>query len=97
MRPPTTGPRIVHFFVSTDAVPNLTGYATIGVLFRRVSEWLAATLEMWCRVTGCGFDPRALRFLSSSASILIALSRIQGSLAGAFAPDLPRVTAIRNA
>ncbi len=27
----------------------------------RVSEWLAATLEMSCRETGCGFDPRALR------------------------------------
>ena len=29
---------------------------------RRVSEWLAATLEMWCRVTGCGFESRALRY-----------------------------------
>ncbi len=29
---------------------------------RRVSEWLAATLEMWCRETGCGFESRALRF-----------------------------------
>ena len=29
---------------------------------RRVSEWLAATLEMWCPVRGCGFEPRALRF-----------------------------------
>jgi hypothetical protein len=27
----------------------------------RVSEWLAATLEMSCRVTGCGFESRALR------------------------------------
>ena len=27
----------------------------------RVSEWLAATLEMWCPVRGCGFEPRALR------------------------------------
>ena len=32
---------------------------------RRVSEWLAATLEMWCRETGCGFDSRALRFCKS--------------------------------
>src|SRR5262245_52419341 len=30
----------------------------------RVSEWLAATLEMWCRVTGCEFESRALRFAS---------------------------------
>ena len=29
---------------------------------RRVSEWLAATLEMWCPERGCGFDSRALRF-----------------------------------
>ena len=29
--------------------------------FRRVSEWLAATLEMSCRETGCGFESRALR------------------------------------
>jgi hypothetical protein len=29
---------------------------------RRVSEWLAATLEMWCPARGCGFEPRALRF-----------------------------------
>jgi hypothetical protein len=28
---------------------------------RRVSEWLAATLEMWCRETGCGFESHALR------------------------------------
>ena len=28
---------------------------------RRVSEWLAATLEMWCPERGCGFDSRALR------------------------------------
>ena len=27
----------------------------------RVSEWLAASLEMKCRVTGCGFESRALR------------------------------------
>ncbi len=27
----------------------------------RVSEWLAATLEMWCRETGCGFESHALR------------------------------------
>ncbi len=32
---------------------------------RRVGEWLAATLEMWCPVRGCGFEPRALRFSSS--------------------------------
>ena len=34
-----------------------------GKWFRRVSEWLAATLEMWCRETGCGFESRALRLL----------------------------------
>jgi hypothetical protein len=28
---------------------------------RRVSEWLAASLEMRCRETGCGFESRALR------------------------------------
>ena len=28
----------------------------------RVSEWLAATLEMSCRETGCGFESHALRF-----------------------------------
>ena len=28
----------------------------------RVSEWLAATLEMWCPVRGCGFESHALRF-----------------------------------
>jgi hypothetical protein len=33
---------------------------------RRVSEWLAATLEMWCRVTGCGFESRALRLFSKA-------------------------------
>ena len=34
---------------------------TARAMFWRVSEWLAATLEMWCRVTGCGFESRALR------------------------------------
>ena len=29
---------------------------------RRVSEWLAATLEMWCPARGCEFESRALRF-----------------------------------
>ena len=29
----------------------------------RVSEWLAATLEMWCPARGCEFESRALRFL----------------------------------
>ena len=28
---------------------------------RRVSEWLAASLEMRCLARGCGFDSRALR------------------------------------
>jgi len=28
----------------------------------RVSEWLAATLEMWCPERGCGFESHALRF-----------------------------------
>src|SRR3954451_7157475 len=28
---------------------------------RRVSEWLAATLEMWCPARGCEFESRALR------------------------------------
>ena len=27
----------------------------------RVSEWLAATLEMWCPERGCGFESHALR------------------------------------
>lgn len=31
------------------------------VRFWRVSEWLAASLEMKCPVRGCGFDSRALR------------------------------------
>lgn len=29
----------------------------------RVSEWLAGTLELCCRVTGCGFESHALRSL----------------------------------
>ena len=33
---------------------------------RGVSEWLAATLEMSCRETGCEFESRALRFYSWS-------------------------------
>ena len=33
----------------------------LGPAIRRVSEWLAATLEMSCRETGCGFESRALR------------------------------------
>ena len=40
----------------------------IGVLVvRRVSEWLAATLEMWCPARGCGFESRALRFFKHVA------------------------------
>src|SRR5688572_3821037 len=39
---------------------------------RRVSEWLAATLEMWCRVTGCGFESRALRFAQQVATPRVA-------------------------
>src|SRR5262245_62193142 len=31
------------------------------IVLRRVSEWLAATLEMWCPARGCGFESRALR------------------------------------
>jgi hypothetical protein len=30
-------------------------------MVRRVSEWLAASLEMMCPVRGCGFESRALR------------------------------------
>src|SRR5215204_382337 len=33
---------------------------------RRVSEWLAATLEMWCPARGCEFESRALRFEKSA-------------------------------
>ncbi len=32
---------------------------------RRVSEWLAATLEMWCPERGCGFESRALRSVAT--------------------------------
>jgi hypothetical protein len=35
---------------------------------RRVSEWLAATLEMWCPERGCGFDSRALRSQATGAN-----------------------------
>jgi hypothetical protein len=38
------------------------GYDRILATAWRVSEWLAATLEMWCRETGCEFESRALRF-----------------------------------
>lgn len=37
---------------------------------RRVSEWLAATLEMWCRETGCEFESRALRFVKLGCVLL---------------------------
>ena len=40
---------------------------------RRVSEWLAATLEMWCRETGCGFESRALRHLPHSRTLLAVI------------------------
>ena len=36
---------------------------------RRVSEWLAATLEMSCRVTGCGFESHAIRSDVSDKSV----------------------------
>src|SRR5580704_3421053 len=38
---------------------------------RRVSQWLAATLEMSCRETGCGFESRALRFLISEIHVVL--------------------------
>ncbi len=42
------------------------GYRAFGLGTRiggwRVSEWLAASLEMKCPVWGCGFESRALRF-----------------------------------
>lgn len=38
------------------------GYPSEKPCVWRVSEWLAATLEMWCPERGCGFDSRALRW-----------------------------------
>ncbi len=38
------------------------GNSVAGRTFGRVSEWLAASLEMKCRATGCEFESRALRF-----------------------------------
>ena len=35
----------------------------------RVSEWLAATLEMSCRETGCGFESHAIRSDVSDKSV----------------------------
>jgi hypothetical protein len=41
---------------------NLLRYAfdSLATIWR-ISEWLAASLEMMCPVRGCGFDPRVLR------------------------------------
>ena len=39
-------------------------FGSEGVRSWRVGEWLAASLEMKCRVTGCGFESRALRLVT---------------------------------
>ena len=41
---------------------NANQFQGMTLPIRRVSEWLAASLEMRCRETGCEFDSRALRF-----------------------------------
>ncbi len=38
---------------------------------RRVSEWLAATLEMWCPARGCEFESRALRLRKSQPRLTL--------------------------
>ena len=45
---------------------SVSRYQPPGRASRRVSEWLAATLEMWCPARGCGFEPRALRCCSTT-------------------------------
>jgi len=50
--------------VESDPHPN---YATVYEIRRSwtVAEHRVTQLEMWCRETGCGFEPRALRFCKS--------------------------------
>ncbi len=52
---------VMHFAVKTVFKAShslgIAGLADTG----RVSEWLAASLEMKCPVRGCGFESRALR------------------------------------
>jgi hypothetical protein len=46
-----------------NATPGRLVWSSGNAGKRRVSEWLAATLEMWCPARGCGFEPRALRLV----------------------------------
>src|SRR5947209_16715849 len=52
---------------------------------RRVSEWLAATLEMWCPARGCGFESRALRFSKPLHHNSFRAQRQDGSRCGEIA------------
>ena len=64
------------------------------VALRRVSEWLAATLEMSCRETGCGFESRALRSPQLEAT---GHRKIRATLAGGLLADQAcAITAMRT-
>src|SRR5207244_7689618 len=52
-----------------------TDYRRVSECYWRVSEWLAATLEMWCPARGCGFESRALRL----SQVLDAATHYAGS------------------
>ena len=51
----TASPFASRIFLSYDLRP------TVAKKVRKVSEWLAASLEMKYRATGCGFESRAFR------------------------------------
>ena len=61
--------------------------------FRRVSEWLAATLEMWCPERGCGFDSLALRlsnpfFRMASVDTSAGAVSVSGACRGRLLPKV---------
>jgi hypothetical protein len=67
---------------------------------RRVSEWLAASLEMMCPVRGCGFESRALRLgtLHQLATCrFLRKFRSSRSAGAAYFDALPRPAALGSA
>ncbi len=54
-------PTVGHLRVANPPDTSLATRLYSRFAIRRVSEWLAASLEMKCPVRGCGFESRALR------------------------------------
>ncbi len=91
-----TRPRFVAWNHAANGDRGAWGTQDTETVVWRVSEWLAATLEMWCSERSCEFESRALRFddvsgrVAHSAAALLGRPSVTLPRARLTCPGIPR-------